>query len=80
MRENRSYGSEGGEPQVNAAFLPLSECLGVRLPRNGESAVTIVTYETRRLERIRTIKATCTYKAGNKCLQLLRLAHVFEPA
>ena len=24
MRENRSYGSEGGEPQVNAAFLPLS--------------------------------------------------------
>ena len=24
MRENRSYGSEGGEPQINAAFLPLS--------------------------------------------------------
>ena len=24
MRENRSYGSEGGEPQLNAAFLPLS--------------------------------------------------------
>ena len=24
MRENRPYGSEGGEPQLNAAFLPLS--------------------------------------------------------
>jgi len=24
MRENRLYGSEGGEPQLNAAFLPLS--------------------------------------------------------
>jgi hypothetical protein len=24
MRENRQYGSEGGEPQTNAAFLPLS--------------------------------------------------------
>ena len=24
MRENRPYGSEGGEPQRNAAFLPLS--------------------------------------------------------
>jgi hypothetical protein len=24
MRENRSYGSEGGEPQPNAASLPLS--------------------------------------------------------
>ena len=26
MRENRPYGSEGGEPQLNAAFLPLSLC------------------------------------------------------
>ncbi len=24
MRENRLYGSEGGEPQTNAVFLPLS--------------------------------------------------------
>ena len=24
MRENRQSGSEGGEPQTNAAFLPLS--------------------------------------------------------
>jgi hypothetical protein len=24
MRENRPYGSEGGEPQPNAASLPLS--------------------------------------------------------
>jgi len=24
MRENRPYGSEGGEPQLNAASLPLS--------------------------------------------------------
>ena len=24
MRENRRTGSEGGEPQINAAFLPLS--------------------------------------------------------
>ena len=34
MRENRQSGSEGGEPQTNAAFLPLSsaevEGLGCR--------------------------------------------------
>ena len=28
MRENRQSGSEGGEPQINAAFLPLSWQVG----------------------------------------------------
>ena len=31
MRENRQSGSEGGEPQTNAAFLPLWTA-GVRKP------------------------------------------------
>jgi hypothetical protein len=31
MRENRQSGSEGGEPQTNAAFLPLSSA-GVEGP------------------------------------------------
>ena len=26
MRENRSYGSEGGGTEINQSFLPLSEC------------------------------------------------------
>jgi len=31
MRENRPYGSEGGEPQLNAASLPLSLGHGWRM-------------------------------------------------
>ena len=41
MRENRTYGSEGGEPHISAAFLPLSlpplrglnDCRAVPIPR-----------------------------------------------
>jgi len=43
MRENRQSGSEGGEPQTNAAFLPLSLPVCVSL-----MALTLVKFrETR---------------------------------
>ena len=33
MRENRTYGSEGGAAQINASFLPLSTCrAGIETP------------------------------------------------
>jgi hypothetical protein len=33
MRENRTYGSEGGATQLNALFLPLSKVARKRLRR-----------------------------------------------
>jgi len=45
MRENRLYGSEGGEPQLNAAFLPLSWyvcfCRSPKQPWRSSSLVTL---------------------------------------
>ncbi len=40
MRENRLYGSEGGEPQTNAVFLPLS----INSQPIRESCVEIATF------------------------------------
>ena len=39
MRENRQSGSEGGEPQTNAAFLPLSSA-GVEGPGSNAPQTT----------------------------------------
>ena len=46
MRENRSYGSEGGEPQLNAAFLPLSlksDCIAIPISVKIYSCHTFLT-------------------------------------
>lgn len=41
MREIRTYGSEGGETQTNASFLPLSFNVGYIIPMRGAKNVML---------------------------------------